>query len=63
MAIKIIEIIATSPKGFHTAFENGVKEMTAKHNVTGVKIVGHTADVKKGRITEYKVNLKVACKE
>jgi len=59
--VKVKEIIGTSPDGFHQAFQNAIDyACRQKQNVTGVRIVGHTATLKDGKITEYKVNVKVA---
>ena len=59
--VKIKEIIGTSPKGFHEAFQNAINHACSeKKNVTGAKIVGHTVTIKNGKIIEYKVNVKIA---
>ena len=59
--IKVKEIIGSSPKGFHEAFQEAVNQVCAqKKNVTGAKIISQTAGIKDGQIAEYKVNVKIA---
>ena len=61
--IKIKEVIGTSSKGFHDAFQEAVdRVIEQKKNVTGAKIVGHSVEIKDGKIFEYKVNVKIAYK-
>jgi len=65
-AIKIKEIIGTSPNGFHEAFQNTIDQACKeKQNLTGARILSHTVSIKDGKITEYKVDVKVAylCEE
>ena len=59
--IKIIEVIGTSKKSFDEAVEKAI-ERTSKtiQNVTGVDITGHKLVIEKGKIVEYRVNLKIA---
>lgn len=59
--VKVKELIGTSPKGFHQAFQNAVDQACdQKQNVTGAKILSQTATIEKGEVTEYKVTVKVA---
>lgn len=59
--IKINEVIGTSSKSFDAALKEAVKSICQnKKNVSGVKIVGWTADVKNGKIADYKVNVRYA---
>lgn len=59
--VKVKEVIGSSVKGFDDAFQEAVNQVcTHKKNVTGAKIVSQTADIKDGRIAEYKINVKVA---
>lgn len=61
MVVKVIELIGVSKKSFDDAFQEGVKRATKTlRNVTGVDVVGQTATVEKGKVVEYKVNMKVA---
>ncbi len=61
--IKVKEIIGTSPNSFEDAIKEAVKTLTEqKQNISGLKVVGMTVDIKDGEIVEYKVNLKYAYK-
>lgn len=57
---RVSEIIASSKKSFDHAVENGIEraEKTIR-NVTGAWVADHSVDVKDGKITEYKVRLKI----
>lgn len=58
---KVTEIIASSSKGFDDAVEQGVKRAhkTLK-NVKSVWIKEQKAQVDDGKITEYRVTMKVS---
>jgi|TARA_B110001469_G_C9310478_1_gene167758 flavin-binding protein dodecin len=57
---RVTEIIASSPKSFDDAIEEGVKRATKTlENVTSVWIKDQSVDIKKDKITSYKVALKV----
>ncbi len=59
--VKIKEILGTSPNSFEEALQNAVSyACKEKQNVTGIDILKQTATVKEGKITEYKVNVKIA---
>lgn len=61
--IKIKEIIGTSPNSFEDAIKEAVKALAdQKKNISGLKVIGMTVDIKNGKIVEYKVNLKYAYK-
>ena len=54
------EITSTSKKSFEDAVENGIKRASKTlRNVTGAWVADHEVSVSKGKITEYKVRLKV----
>lgn len=57
---RVTEIIASSPKSFEDAVKIGVKRAckTLK-NVQGAWVEGQKVVVKGGKISEYRVNLKV----
>lgn len=61
MVVKIIEVIGMSEKSFEDAVAQGVSRasQTVKH-ITGVDVLRQTASVKDGRITEFKVDMKLA---
>ena len=57
---RVTEIIASSTKSFDDALEEGVKRATKTlENVTSVWVKDQSVDIKKDKITSYKVVLKV----
>jgi dodecin len=57
---RVTEIIASSKKSFADAIENGVKRSTKTlKNVAGAWIASQDVVIVKGKITEYRVRLKV----
>jgi len=59
--VKIIEVIGTSKQSFDQAIQEAITrtEKTIA-NITGVDVVGQKLVVAKGKIVEYRVNLKIA---
>jgi flavin-binding protein dodecin len=59
--IKVLELVGDSHKDWQDAVANAVSEAarTVDH-ITGVEVENWTADIKDGRIAEYKANVKVA---
>ena len=59
--VKIIELVGTSEKSWEDAVRQDVKEAAKTvRNIVGVHVVGFTAKVKDGEITEYRANVKIA---
>jgi dodecin len=57
---RVTEIIASSKKSFDDAIENGVKRSTKTlKNVAGAWVASQDVVIVKGKITEYRVRLKV----
>jgi len=57
---KVTEITATSGKSFEDAIENGIKRANKTlKNVTGAWVADQEVSVDKGKITGYKVRMKV----
>ncbi len=57
---RVTEIIASSKKSFDDALKNGVKRATKTlKNVVGAWVASQDVVVAKGKITEYRVRLKV----
>ena len=57
---RVTEIIASSKKSFDDALEVGVKRATKTlKNVAGAWVASQDVVVVKGKITEYRVRLKV----
>lgn len=60
MVVKVIEILGVSDKGFDDAIEQGLMRASKTvKNITGVDVLGKTGDVKDGKITQYRVNMKL----
>ncbi len=57
---KVTEIISSSPKSFEDAVAKGIAraDKTLK-NVKGAWIAGQKVEVQKGKITEYRVTMRV----
>lgn len=57
---KVTEIIASSEKSFDDAVKQGVKRASKTlKNVVGAWVQDQQVTVKNGKITEFRVNLKV----
>ncbi len=57
---RVTEIIASSPKSFDHAVEAGVKRATETlDNVVSAWVKDQSVDIKKNKIIEYKVVLKI----
>ncbi len=57
---KVIELTASSNKSFEDAIEQGIKRATKTlDNVEGAWVQEQKVVVKKGKIVEYRVNMKV----
>lgn len=57
---RVTEVIASSPKSFDDAIEEGVKRATQTlENVTSVWVKDQSLDIKDNKIAAYKVALKV----
>ena len=57
---KTIEVTANSPKSFDDAIKQGIaKAAETLQNVTGAWVMDQSVNVKKGKITEYIVRMKL----
>jgi flavin-binding protein dodecin len=57
---KITEITATSKTSFKDAVESGVKRASKTiHGISGAWVADQEVSVKDGKVTEYKVRLKL----
>ena len=57
---RVTEIIASSKKSFDDAIDVGVKRATKTlKNVAGVWVASQDLVISKGKVTEYRVRLKV----
>ncbi len=60
-AVKIIEIIGISSKGFDDAIVQSLSKASKTiKGITGFEVIKQMASVEAGMIKEYKVNLKLA---
>ncbi len=61
MHVKVVELVGESPDSWKDAVQSAVND--ASHslpNITGVEIYNLTANVDRGRLVEYKANVKIA---
>jgi flavin-binding protein dodecin len=57
---RVTELIAASPKSFEDAIQVGVsRAVKTLKNVEGVWVANQKCVIKKGKVTEYRVDLKV----
>ncbi len=57
---KTIEVTASSEKGFEDAIKQGVgKAAETLENITGAWVMDQSVKVKKGKIAEYSVRMKL----
>ncbi|MBE0551312.1 MAG: dodecin domain-containing protein [Ignavibacterium sp.] len=60
-AVKIIEIIGISSKSFDDAIIQALdKASKTVKGITGIEVTKHMASVEAGKISQYKVNVKLA---
>lgn len=61
MVVKIIELVGISKKSYEDAVMSAVARTSKTvKNITGVDVIGQSAKVKDGKVTEFRANLKVA---
>ncbi len=59
--LKVIELVGTSPNSWEEATKNAVnKAAETVRGIVGGDVVGQNVVVKDGKITEYRVDVKVA---
>ena len=59
--VKIIELVGESKQGWEDAVHNVVWEASKTiDGISGVEILNMTADVKDGKLYDYKVNVQIA---
>ena len=57
---KVMEITSTSSKGFQDALEKGIKKASKSvRNIKGAWIQDQEVVVEDGKVTEYRVSMKV----
>ncbi|MCG8514089.1 MAG: dodecin family protein [Halanaerobiales bacterium] len=59
--VKIIELVGLSEQSWEDAVKNVVWEASKSiDGITGVEVLNMTADVRDGKLYDYKVNVQVA---
>ncbi len=59
--VRIAEYVVSSSESWEDAVKKGFEEITKKlKNIRGIDVIGFKAVVREGKITEYRVNLKVS---
>lgn len=59
--LKVVELVGTSPKSWEDAAEQAIAEASQSlRHITGIDVVNQTAQVKEGKITEYRTTINVA---
>ena len=59
--VKVIELVGSSPNSFSDAVRNAVATASQTiRNIQGVDVISSNATVEGGRISNYKVNVKIA---
>lgn len=61
VVVKVVEYVASSPESWEAAVKEGVEKIIKEFpNVRGIDVLGFKAVVREGKITEYRVNFKIA---
>ncbi|MEX1027746.1 MAG: dodecin family protein [Candidatus Paceibacterota bacterium] len=59
--VKVVELVGTSKNSWQDAAEEAIREASQSlRHITGVDVVNQTAQVKDGKISEYRTTLNVA---
>ncbi len=57
---RVTEITASSTQGFQGAFQDGIDRASATlRNITGAEIISQKAKIESGKISEYRVTIKI----
>lgn len=59
--VKVLNVVGDSTKSWDDAIQNAVAEAAKTvDNISGIEVENQTANVKDGKIVEYKANLQIA---
>ncbi|AFK86906.1 dodecin family protein [Thermoanaerobacterium saccharolyticum] len=59
--VKILNVVGDSTKSWDDAIQNAVAEAAKTvNNISGIEVLNQTANVKDGKIVEYKANIQIA---
>jgi flavin-binding protein dodecin len=57
---RVTEVVASSPKSWQDAVNEGLKRANKTlRNLTGLEVVEQKAKIENGKITEYRVKMKI----
>lgn len=57
---RVTEVVASSSKGWQDAVNEGLKRANKSlRNLTGLEVVEQKAKIENGKITEYRVKMKI----
>lgn len=57
---RITEVIASSPKGWQEAVQEGLRRANKTlRNLTGLEVLAQKAKIENGKITEYRVEMRI----
>lgn len=61
MHVKVVELVGESPNNWKDAVQKAVAEASRDiRNISGVEVYNLTANVKDGKLSEFKANVKIA---
>ncbi|MDN5326898.1 MAG: dodecin [Moorella sp. (in: firmicutes)] len=61
MHVKVVELVGESPNNWKDAVQKAVAEASRDiGNISGVEVYNLTANVKDGKLSEFKANVKIA---
>ena len=61
MVVKIVELIGVSNKSYEDAVTSAVERASKTvKNISGVDVLGQSAKVENGKVTEFRAHLKIA---
>lgn len=59
--VKVLELVGDSTESWQDAVESAVQQASQTvRNISGVEVYNLTANVKDGKVQEYKANVKIA---
>ncbi len=59
--VKVVELIGISENSWQEAVENALDDASKTiRNISGIDVLGWKAEVKDGKIVNYKANVKIA---
>jgi flavin-binding protein dodecin len=63
MTIKVVELVGESQTSWQDAVEKAVRDASKTiDNIVGVEVINNTANVKDGKLFDYRANVNIAFK-